>query len=138
MNLRKIEPNEVVATWPKARAFIMRAVRYEDPEYSEMDVVNLLVAGERTLFVIEDDGIVGAVVAGIISYRLTKRCRIHWCGGDGMPDWVHLIDVIEEWAMKHGCTSVRISGRKGWERVFPDYDHAGVILVKRLSHENAH
>lgn len=138
MRLREISPDGVLAVWPHARGYVLSAVRYEDPEYSELDILNFLMSGGLTLFVMEAEKILGGVVVSIHAYPNTKRCRIRWCGGEDMEDWIALLSEIEEWAAQQGCTSVRISGRKGWERVLPDYSHAGVILVKRLVNENAH
>ena len=138
MRLREISPPGVLSVWPHARQYVMEAVRYEDPEYSELDIVNFLMSGVLTLFVMEGEKIAGAVVVSIHEYPMTKRCRIRWCGGEDMDDWIALIADVETWAAQQGCSSVRISGRKGWERVLPDYAHAGVILVKRLDNENAH
>lgn len=62
-----------------------------------------------------------------------KVCVITACAGSDMPRWLGLIDGIETFARKEGCTWVRIYGRKGWLRALDGYEQRHVVIEKELS-----
>ncbi len=74
----------------------------------------------------------GAAVTQVEQTESSKVCTIVACGGDGMRHWVHLIGKLEDYARQQGCDCVRIAGRKGWQRMLPDYRVAKVILERRI------
>ena len=39
---------------------------------------------------------------------------------------------FEEWAKSLGCDAVAIVGRRGWEKIHPEYKPAQVTLVREL------
>jgi hypothetical protein len=61
-----------------------------------------------------------------------KVCMITGLGGTGMPRWLHLLEVIEQYARDEGCARVRLEGRMGWRRALSDYHQTGVILERTL------
>ncbi len=46
--------------------------------------------------------------------------------------WLALLDGIENYARKAGCSAVRIMGRKGWARVLTSYRAKRIILERDL------
>jgi hypothetical protein len=46
--------------------------------------------------------------------------------------WLALLDGIEDYARKAGCSAVRIMGRKGWARVLTSYRAKRIILERDL------
>ena len=55
-----------------------------------------------------------------------------WLGGGDLQEIRQLVPHTETWLQKEGCHRVLIRGRKGWARVFPEYQEEGIILMKEL------
>lgn len=46
--------------------------------------------------------------------------------------WNDMIKEIEKHAKAIGCTSMRVQGRRGWQRALPEYRTEQVVLEKAL------
>lgn len=58
------------------------------------------------------------------------ECHIIMCAGK-MPRQ-DALKPIEGWAVAEGCRVVKLDGRKGWARVFPDYSWNDGMLEKAI------
>jgi hypothetical protein len=63
-----------------------------------------------------------------------KAARIIALGGRQMERWVHLISGVEEWAVSWGCDSLEIVGRKGWGKLYPEFEPIEYVYAKGLKH----
>jgi len=85
------------------------------------------------LWVIVDDvKIVASLATSLEATRDAKFCVVRAIGGTRMREWIHLIEDLESYARTEDCTAMRITGRKGWERVLKNYFQPFVVLEKRL------
>ncbi len=76
----------------------------------------------------------GAFVTEIVTHLSgIKVARILSLGGKSMNRWIHLTDLVEEWARQNSCDSLEIGGRKGWGRVYPDYKLIEYVFSKELN-----
>jgi len=68
-----------------------------------------------------------------------RFCTIVACGATGhdRAEWLPLLAGLEDYARAERCTAMRIWGRRGWERLLPDYKPTRVILEKELHNEQA-
>jgi hypothetical protein len=124
-------PDMVGKLWPHVRHYIERATaRAGDLETEDIE---RMLSGGALLWVITDaTGFKGALVTRLYEARQKKFCEVIAIGGDGLDEWRHLIAELETFARNEGCQNLRMSGRKGWSRVFPDYSTTCVMLEKRL------
>lgn len=61
-----------------------------------------------------------------------RVCEI-WLAGGKLDEILEIkTQEIEPWAKEMGCNRVIIKGPKGWARLLPDYEHAGVVLMKEI------
>jgi hypothetical protein len=86
------------------------------------------------LWLAADEGgkVHAAEVTQIVDFPKGKTCCLVMTGGKGMRSWLWMLDEIELWAAKQGCTRMSAVGRKGWGRVLPDYEQIAIIFEKRL------
>ena len=105
----------------------------ESPGWGREDVRLALKNREAQLWgAREGDSIVGIWVTRIEN-SYTKRWGLVWItAGVGLDNVGLYRSHIEPWFKEMGCEFVEIVGRKGWKRIFPDYDEKGLILVKEL------
>jgi hypothetical protein len=83
--------------------------------------------------VVAMDGVRAAVVTQLVDHPDTGRtCWVVACGGSDLNEWHHLLGRIEQFARDESCSRIRMSGRKGWARVFPDYRQPFITLEKAL------
>src|SRR5205085_9065538 len=62
-----------------------------------------------------------------------RFCTIVACGGRHRDEWLPLLAGLERYAKAENCKAMRIFGRRGWERLLPDYKAARVLLEKELT-----
>ncbi len=74
-----------------------------------------------------------AIVAEILNHPTGLRTFHGWLAGGELSEIVARIPSLEQFAIERGCHRATVTGRPGWQRVFPDgYRVLGVRLVKVL------
>ncbi len=60
------------------------------------------------------------------------HCTISSCAGKHLEQFLPLIKDLEQYARNEGKKSIRVEGRRGWERILKDYKRKAVVLEKVL------
>lgn len=129
-----IEPIRVHQFWPLARDLIRSAMeRANITEFADVEG-DVLSGDSHTLLWLAWDGktVLAAAVTQLSLINHDQFCTILGCGGNSRGEWMHLIGDLERYARNEGCKSMRIWGRKGWERELPTYKPSRVMLEKEL------
>lgn len=135
-----LQPKKLdIAGWRNFNSLLDPAVALQN-EFSTQDLAGFVARGEAQLWAMVDDdtGIpVGALVTQISTFPSGLRACIILAAGskDTQVKWDSMRSVlktIENFAIDNSCDVVRVPGRKGWARVFHDYETAYVVLEKRL------
>jgi hypothetical protein len=85
-----------------------------------------------------------AAVTQLSAVNGVRFCTIVACGaspskpggrrrGRDRDEWLPLLAGLERYAKAEDCKAMRIFGRRGWERLLPDYKAARVLLEKELN-----
>ncbi len=107
-----VAPEDVPQIWPYAGGMIRSAI--ERTGLSDFaDIEKDVFSGDQLLWLVISDKIEAAGT----THLSRGVCTITACGGHLMDRWVSLHKRIEKYAKDEGCSTVRIYGRKGWERV---------------------
>lgn len=101
-------------------------------QWEPEQLLDQIASRDRQLWVARDDERVRAVVLTAVLTDNLKTVQLTHATGDGMPEWLHLFSVIEEWARAIGAKRIEAVARPGWERVLKDMRKTHVILEKRL------
>lgn len=126
-------PAMVGDLWPHVEAYLERATE-RTGDLDTADLERMVFDGSALLWVITDElRLMGALVTRLYEARGHKVCQVIAIGGDGLPGWKHLLSDIETFARNEDCRKVRLSGRRGWGRVFPDYAETCVVIEKDLN-----
>ena len=126
MNFTGIKSKDIPSFWPHAADLIQRGIDTYG-EFSLEEVYQALINGQYQLWVAGDKG----VEAILITHINSNVCYVEICAGDGIKSLSYL-KVVEKWAGELGCTSIEISGRRGWAKVLKDYKIKKIILRKSL------
>jgi hypothetical protein len=122
-----VVPDRVFDFWPFARPLIKAALertRLSNIEDIESDVLE----GRQLLWLAWSDRIEAAATTQLAS----GVCILTACSGHDRERWLPLFDRIEKYARDECCSTMRIFGRKGWERVLDGYRVEHVVLEKAL------
>ena len=127
-----IDPAYVCRVWPLVSHLIRAAMR--KGRISEFaDVEEAVLAGTQLLWVAADrQAIWAAAVTQLSRANGETFCTIVACGGRERARWLPLKAQLETFAKAEGCAAIRIHGRRGWAREFPDYRLTRILLEKEL------
>ena len=128
IDLLCVNPADVQKVWPLARDLICAAI--ERTELSDFaDIESDVLAGDQLLWLAISD----RVEAAATTHLSRGVCTLTACSGHQRERWLPLFARIEKYAKDEGCSTMRIYGRKGWERVLDGYRVEHVILEKALN-----
>ena len=73
------------------------------------------------------------MITQIIPYPQKKVLRVIALAGKNFKE-VHdnFIDILETFAIRSGCSSLELWGRKGWKKMLPDWDSKYIVFTKDL------
>lgn len=127
VDLLCVDPKEVSQIWSYAGSMIRAAIErtgLSEFEYIEREVL----AGDQLLWLAISDHI-----EAVATTRLSRNvCELTACSGHQRERWLPLFAKIEKYAKDEGCHTMRLYGRKGWERVLDGYRIEHVVLEKAL------
>lgn len=132
VNLVCVDPKRINEVWPHARELIRSAIDYTGlNDFSDIET-DILYGDQLLWLASENNSIEAAATTQIAKVNNQKICVLTACAGHHRERWLPLFEKIEQFAKNEGCVSMRIYGRKGWERVLNGYRVAHVILEKEL------
>lgn len=117
--------------WDRVRPFLKPAIDWAG-EFTETEIQDALARQEAQLWVAEDDELRGAAITKIRSGPRGRVCEIWLIGGRDHQLWLPFLERIEAAARDHGCIAIEMTGRRGWERLLPNYRRIAVVLKKDL------
>ena len=106
---------------------IEAALGYAGNSHTALDVLDAIKRGKAQFFPYENS----VIVTEIVDYPQRTSCRIWLAGGD-MDELMEAEKEVADWAKGHGCDSMEIIGRKGWERQLNEYQATATLLTKEL------
>lgn len=127
VELVSVDPGRIDELWPHAKHLIRAAIEHEslsDFEHIEREVLD----GKQLLWLAWS----GEIEAAATTQLSGKVCVLTACSGYHRERWLPLFAKIEQYAKDEGCSTMRIYGRKGWERVLDGYRIEHVILEKQF------
>jgi hypothetical protein len=127
VDLLCVNPADVQTVWPLARDMICTAI--ERTKLSDFaDIEKDVLSGDQLLWLAISDRIEAAAT----THLSRNVCTLTACSGHQRERWLPLFAQIEKYAKDEGCKTMRIYGRRGWERVLDGYKSEHVILEKSL------
>ena len=122
-----VDPEKIFDFWPHARGLIKSAI--DATNLSDFaDIENDVLNGDQLLWLAWS----GKIEAAATTHLSRGVCTLTACAGHQRERWMSLFEQIETYAKNEGCSTIRIFGRKGWERVLDGYKVEHVILEKAL------
>ena len=116
------------------RHHIEAALAYSGGTHSFDDVKAAIIAGKMQLWAGKD----GCAVTEIIQYPAKRVLHVFLASGT-MEQILDMSDSAMAWGRAQGCTSMTLSGRKGWERALAPHGFKPVLvtLERAITVENS-
>jgi hypothetical protein len=128
-----VAPALVARVWPFV-SHLIRAAMTKGRMSEFADVERDVLAGALLLWIAADRRAIWAAAVTQIHHANGERfCTIVACGGRARARWLALKSELETFARREGCRAIRIHGRRGWARAFPDYKLTRILLEKELT-----
>ena len=128
-----IDPARVREFWPYVAPLIAAAMK-RGGITDLADVEGAILAGQALVWMAWNGATINAAaVTQLSSVQGERFCTIVACGGRNRDKWLPLLAGLEHYAKAEDCKAMRIFGRRGWERLLPDYKPARVLLEKELT-----
>jgi len=126
-----VDPARIGEVWPLVRERIRIAI--ERTGLSDFAAIEAEALAGRQLVWMAWDGEIAAVAMTEKSSIGTRTiCTLTACQGYDRDRWLPLFEQIEKYAKDEGCSTMRVLGRKGWERVLDGYTVENVVMEKAL------
>jgi hypothetical protein len=127
-----VAPDRIAAIWPHVAPWLTAAAD-RCGDWTADALRELLLRGEALLWVLWDgQALCAACVTEAVGVPRGRILRVLACGGRRLRNWVEALAPIEAYARDLGCRAIRIEGRRGWQRVLPDYRLAWICIEKEL------
>ncbi len=125
---------ESIRSLPLVHREWLRSALLDDPRASLESVLDDIEGERAQLWAVGAWGrdVEALIVTRLIQYDRCYALEVQLCAGRDMEHWLHLLAELERHARNLGCRFVEVRGRRGWERVLPDYAFRGVSLAKEL------
>lgn len=94
---------------------LQRALDVAGNTHTPADVAQAVAEGRMQSWVNGDS----VVITEVMQYPRTNALNVFLAVGN-MDEVLVLIPMMAEFGRQHGCTKMRMQGRKGWARVLPD------------------
>ena len=99
--------------WERCRRWVEAALEYADGCFTIEDIRNRVASGQYQFW----PGANSAVITEVIQYPRKRALHIFLAGGQ-MDELASMYPDVEAYARFRECTSVTLSGRRGWLRSF--------------------
>lgn len=130
--LRAIAQWEIPLYWERIAKLLVPVMRRAEVDNTLEDVQQFLRTGSMQAWHVDWNTIVITAIQpfGASAQQPTKRvCQIVYCAGEGMEEWLEpVVTHLKTWAGSMGCQVLRISGRRGWTRVLPEFKETCTTL----------
>jgi hypothetical protein len=129
--LLPIPPNRIDDVWPHVREMLGEAVKSANGRLELADVRKFLIEKDLVLWVsLRNKKIEALAVTEILQHPRKKMCMVRVLTGKDYANWVGLEEGIAKWAESIGCHGMEAIARKGWSRVFKNYDFTHIYLER--------
>lgn len=131
-----VDPALIGEVWPHVEPLLSEAYTRFGSQDERRTIEADVLEGRSLLWVAWSDNrkIEAALVTDLVKEDGELICRLRALAGRSLRRWIKLLGLIEEYANKEGCATVRYFGRQGWRAMLgSDYRVTHVQAEKRLA-----
>ena len=120
--------------WGDVAPLLLTVSQHAEGEMEPDDYLESLTHGDMQLWTAsEEKKIFLAMVTQIVPYPQKKVLRVIAISGERFKEaHKHFNDVVETFALRVGCSSMELWGRKGWKKMLPEWKDSYIVFTKDL------
>lgn len=127
--MMKTDRWDINGLWPRVAPMLQKALE-QQTERSLEGIYRELMNESMHLFI---DPWKSAMVVQVQRFEEAHICMIVLLGGEGYESFNDEtkdgnLKYIMDWAKSKACDEVRIVGRDGWKRIFPEFQKMATVL----------
>ena len=121
--------------WGDVAPLLLTVSQHAEGEMEPDDYLESLTHGDMQLWTAsEEKKIFLAMVTQIVPYPQKKVLRVIAISGERFKEaHKHFNDVVETFALRVGCSSMELWGRKGWKKMLPEWKDSYIVFTKDLT-----
>jgi len=129
-----LSPSDVAHVWGDVAPLLARVTLHTEGEMEPDDFLEALTHGEMQLWVaVEKESVHTVMVTQIIPYPQKKVLRVIAIAGSDFKELHERFnDMVEGFAIRAGCSSMELWGRKGWKKLLPDWKDSYIVFTKDI------
>lgn len=114
---------DVDSTWIKVHNYIKKGIAPSGEAVTPEDIKAKCKSRDYQLWLLIDKKVKGAGVSYISHEDGELVAWVYALGGKGvLPDIKDIMGQFSEWAKAQNATKIRLRGRAGWTKIFPDWE----------------
>ena len=82
--------------------------------------------------VVENKHVNAALITQIKPYPQKKVLSLKSLAGEDFQEIKGFLEMVEVFALKNGCSSLEMWGRKGWKKLLSDWKDSYIVYTKDL------
>lgn len=131
--LLPIPSDRIDLVWKDALKYLESAVDSTRGRLNLMDAYKFIREKDWVLWVsIRDKKIEAIAITEILTYPNRKICSVRALSGENYANWAKFEEQIAAWAKSIGCDGMEALARKGWAKVFTQYECTHVFLERKF------
>ena len=135
MKAQIVAPEDVAYIWERVAPLLDEVQEHTEGEVESDDFLESLTHGDMQLWIAtEENELHSIMITQIITYPQRKVLRIISIAGSDFKRLYQFNEMVESFAIKTGCTSLELWGRKGWKKLLPDWESNYIVYTKDLKH----
>ena len=135
MKAQIVAPEDVAYIWERVAPLLDEVQEHTEGEVESDDFLESLTHGDMQLWIAtEGNELHSIMITQIITYPQRKVLRIISIAGSDFKRLYQFNEMVESFAIKTGCTSLELWGRKGWKKLLPDWESNYIVYTKDLKH----
>jgi hypothetical protein len=129
-----LRPEDIAHVWANVEPLLATVTQHAEGEMEPDDYLESLTHGVMQLWIAtEEKEIIIAMVTQIIPYPQKKVLRVIAIAGEKfMEAHSQFNDIVETFAVRVGCSSMELWGRKGWKKMLPEWKDSYIVFTKDL------
>ena len=134
LKIFQLPPQTIPTLWPSLKAKLKPAIDRMRGLVTERVTLERLASGERQCWVAySGTELKAAIVTRILTAEGGQRLlEAVLGGGDDRRLWQRpIVERLKRFMEEERCEAFRIIGRKGWERVYPEFKPEQIVLEYR-------
>lgn len=134
LTLSILNPNDLPGMWSDLEPLLIEACEHSNGESNVKSVVDGVFNGAYQMLVFMRGHVPESVLLLTISEFTTGKriLEIVLASGKGLKSWIHFEPQLLAIAKQYGCTSVRMIGREGIQRMLTDWKRTAIVLERSV------